>query len=53
MVWVVPFSSALIMMASSKDLMMYNMFAKQSAVRFAIIWILFPRLKWFLMIWMA
>ena len=32
-----------IMMASSKDLMMYNMFAKQSAVRFAITWILYQR----------
>jgi len=46
---VVPFSSALIMMASSKDLMMCSMFAKQSAVRFAIIWTLCLMLKWFRM----
>lgn len=43
MAWVVPFSSALMMMASSKDLVMYSMFVKLSVVRFGIIWILCQR----------
>ena len=37
------FSSALIMMASSKDLMMCSMFARLSVVGYTITWILYQR----------
>ena len=39
-----PFSSALIMMASSKDLMTYSMFARLSVAGFVTIWI--PCQRW-------
>ena len=44
MAWVAPFSSALIMMASSKDLMTCSMFARLSVAEFVTIWI--PCQKW-------